>query len=46
MRQCEHLLRAAAMCTEQPIHDTEEFGAGVFNDTAFHSFEAEPTHER
>jgi len=29
------------MCTEQPIHDTEEFGAGVFNDTAFHSFEAE-----
>lgn len=39
LQRCEHLLIAASRCVEQPLRDSgEEFGPGVFNDTALHTF--------
>lgn len=39
LQQCEYLLLAASKCVEQPLLDPgEEFGPGVFNDTALHTF--------
>lgn len=39
LQRCEHLLVAASRCAEQPLRDLgEEFGPGVFNDTALHTF--------
>jgi hypothetical protein len=39
VRQCKYLLIGASRCVEQPLLDTgEEFGPGVFNDTALHTF--------
>lgn len=39
LQRCEHLLVAASRCVEQPLRDLgEEFGPGVFNDTALHTF--------
>lgn len=39
LQRCEHLLIAASRCVEQPLRDAgEEFGPGVFNDTALHTF--------
>ena len=39
VRQCKYLLLGARVCVEQPLLDAgEEFGPGVFNDTALLTF--------
>ena len=39
VRQCKYLLLGARLCVEQPLIDAgEEFGPGVFNDTALLTF--------
>ena len=42
VRECACLMWATEACTEHPLLEADcvksEFGSGVFNDTAFHTF--------